>query len=42
MIAERRKVNRRFKPGMDEDKKEKLYSGWKKAVKRCMHWEDEI
>ena len=41
MIAERRKVNRRFKPGMDEDKKEKLYAGWKKAVKRSMHWEDE-
>ena len=41
MIAERRKVNRRFQPGMDEDKKEKLYAGWKKAVKRSMHWEDE-
>jgi len=41
MIAERRKVNRRFKPGMDEDKKEKLYAGWKKAVKRSMHWEEE-
>ncbi len=42
MIAERRKVNRRFEPGMDEDKKEKLYAGWKKAVKRSMHWEEEI
>jgi len=41
MIAERRKVNRRFEPGMNEDKKEKLYSGWKKAVKRSMHWEEE-
>ena len=41
MIAERRKVNRRFKPGMDEDKKEKLYAGWKKAVKRAMLWEEE-
>jgi glycerol kinase len=41
MIAERRKVNRIFKPGMDEDKKEKLYAGWKKAVKRSMHWEEE-
>ena len=41
MIAERRKVNRRFQPGMDEDKKEKLYAGWKKAVKRSMHWEEE-
>ncbi|MEI6609116.1 MAG: glycerol kinase GlpK [Deltaproteobacteria bacterium] len=41
MIAERRKVNRRFKPDMDEDKKEKLYAGWKKAVKRSMLWEEE-
>ena len=41
MIAERRKVNRKFKPDMNEDKKEKLYAGWKKAVKRSMHWEDE-
>ena len=25
----------------DEDKKEKLYAGWKKAVKRSMLWEEE-
>lgn len=41
MIAERRKVNRRFQPAMDEDRKEKLYAGWKKAVKRSMRWEEE-
>jgi glycerol kinase len=41
MIAERRKVNRRFKPGMSEDKKEKLYAKWKKAVRCAMHWEEE-
>ena len=41
MIAERRKVNQRFIPGMNEDKKEKLYAGWKKAVKRSMLWEEE-
>jgi glycerol kinase len=41
MIVERRKVNRKFKPDMNEDKREKLYAGWKKAVKRSMHWEDE-
>lgn len=41
MIAERRKVNRRFTPDMDEDKRKKLYDNWKKAVKRAMHWEDE-
>ena len=41
MIAEQRKVNRKFKPYMRDDKKEKLYAGWKKAVKRSMLWEDE-
>ena len=41
MIAERRKVNRKFRPYMSDDKKEKLYAGWKKAVKRSMHWEEE-
>jgi glycerol kinase len=41
MIAERRKVNRRFEPGMNEDKRMELYNNWKKAVKRAMHWEEE-
>jgi glycerol kinase len=41
MIAERRKVNRRFTPAMNEDKRKELYDKWKKAVKRAMHWEDE-
>ena len=41
MIAERRKVNRRFIPGMHEDKRKELYDGWKKAVKRAMKWEEE-
>jgi glycerol kinase len=41
MIAERRKVNRRFEPSMNEDKRERLYTNWKKAVKRAMHWEEE-
>ncbi|HEX7416377.1 MAG TPA: glycerol kinase GlpK [Smithellaceae bacterium] len=41
MIAERRKVNRKFNPIMSEDKRERLYTNWKKAVKRAMHWEEE-
>jgi glycerol kinase len=41
MIAERRKVNRRFQPSMHEDKRKELYDNWKKAVKRAMHWEEE-
>ena len=41
MIAERRKINRRFTPEMNEDKRKNLYDGWKKAVKRAMKWEEE-
>jgi len=41
MIAERRIVDRRFDPAMDEEKRDKLYSRWKKAVKRAMKWEEE-
>jgi glycerol kinase len=41
MIAERRKVNRKFNPLMSENKRERLYTNWKKAVKRAMHWEEE-
>ena len=41
MVAERRQVNRRFIPSMNEDKRKELYDNWKKAVKRAMHWEEE-
>ena len=41
MIAQRRKVDRRFNPAMHDDKREKLYGNWKKAVKRAMKWEEE-
>jgi len=41
MITKRRKVNRRFTPDMNEDKRKNLYDGWKKAVKRAMKWEEE-
>jgi glycerol kinase len=41
MIAERRQVNRRFIPSMNEDKRKELYDNWKKAVKRAMHWKEE-
>jgi glycerol kinase len=41
MIAERRQVNRRFIPSMNEDKRKELYDNWKKAVKRAMHWDQE-
>lgn len=41
MIAQRRKIDRRFNPAMSEDKRKALYDGWKKAVKRAMKWEEE-
>ncbi len=40
-ISEQRIVNRRFLPAMDEEKREKIYAKWKKAVSRSMNWEEE-
>lgn len=37
-ILSNRKVEKCFKPSMDEQTREKLYSGWKKAVARTMGW----
>lgn len=33
-------LNHRFEPEMSEEQRDKLYSGWKKAVKRAMDWEE--
>ncbi|MFY9214243.1 MAG: hypothetical protein WAO45_05960, partial [Tissierellaceae bacterium] len=40
-ITEKSSINREFKPAMDEEKKELLYKGWKKAVERSLKWEEE-
>lgn len=40
-IAKRRKVDLRFLPAMEDDKREKLYTRWKKAVERVRGWEEE-
>jgi len=40
-IAKKWSSGSEFEANLDDDKKEKLYSGWKKAVKRSMAWEDE-
>lgn len=40
-ITEKWSINREFKPAMDEEKKELLYKGWKKAVERSLKWEEE-
>jgi len=36
-ISQKWKENREFTPSMDEERKEKLYKGWKKAVKRILN-----
>lgn len=33
-------INRKFKPEMDEEKRNALYKGWKKAVGRSKDWEE--
>ena len=40
-IATKWCVSQAYEPQYDEDKKEKLYRGWKKAVTRAMAWEEE-
>jgi glycerol kinase len=40
-IAEKWAVSQAYTPNLSEDKKEKLYRGWKKAVKRAEGWEEE-
>lgn len=40
-ILKNRKIEKCFKPRMDEDTRAKLYNGWKKAVKRTMGWTQE-
>lgn len=34
-------VDKKFKPGMDKEKIDKLYSGWSKAVSRALKWAKE-
>ncbi|WP_315120491.1 glycerol kinase GlpK [uncultured Clostridium sp.] len=40
-ISKNWNVDRVFNAEMDEDHKEKIYKGWKKAVDRSRDWEDE-
>ena len=37
-IAQVRAIDRTFQPGMEEDKRQRLYSGWQKAVERTKGW----
>lgn len=40
-IISNRKIEKTFEPKLDDEKRTKLYKGWKKAVKRTMNWENE-
>ncbi|WP_350344268.1 glycerol kinase GlpK [Proteinivorax tanatarense] len=40
-IAAKWKIDNKFVANMGEDKKEKLYAGWKRAVDRSMKWAQE-
>lgn len=37
-ILRNRKIQKTFTPNMDDAIRQKLYSGWKKAVQRTMGW----
>lgn len=39
-IVQNWSINRKFKPNMSDDKRQKLYSGWKKAVECSKSWEE--
>ncbi|MCK8825105.1 glycerol kinase GlpK [Fuchsiella alkaliacetigena] len=40
-ILSKRRVDRVFKPKMNDSKRKELYAGWQKAVKRAMSWEED-
>ncbi|MCP4398568.1 MAG: glycerol kinase GlpK [bacterium] len=40
-IAEHWHMDRKFTPAMEAKTRKKFYTGWKKAVKRAMEWEEE-
>ncbi len=40
-IAQRWAVERRFAPAMSEGERQRLYTGWKKAVERAKNWTED-
>jgi len=40
-IITNKRIDKRFIPTMKKERIEKLYKGWKKAVKRTMNWDNE-
>jgi glycerol kinase len=39
-IQKNRELDREFQPVMPEEKRERIYATWKKAVSRSMNWEE--
>ena len=39
-ILKNRKIDKKFNPNMEKQKRDKLYKNWKKAIKRTMNWEE--
>lgn len=39
-ILKNRKIQKEFLPEMEEEKRNKIYATWKKAVQRSMNWEE--
>ncbi|CAH6235805.1 Glycerol kinase [Citrobacter freundii] len=39
-LQEKAVIEREFRPGIETTERNFRYSGWKKAVKRAMAWED--
>ncbi len=37
-ISQNWSINRKFKPQMNDEKRNELYSGWKKAIERSKNW----
>ncbi|MCE8019489.1 glycerol kinase GlpK [Halomonas sp. MCCC 1A11036] len=40
-VADKGRVERAFTPSMDDERRDTLYRGWRKAVQRTMGWERE-
>lgn len=38
-IIEKREIERTFNSLMEQEKRNKLYAGWKKAVEKAMNWQ---
>ncbi len=39
-IAQKWSLNKKFKPQITQEQREKLYSGWQKAIERAKNWQE--